>query len=234
MADLRRALDLAEVTADCECPPMDAAGRAGRGRLAPRERGLRCVQQAVLRHFATTGHAPEAADLEHAAAPHSRQAADVLSELADEDFLTLDTYGRIRAAYPFSAVPTAHRLRFPDGTQAWSMCAIDALGIPAMLDTNAVISSSDPVTGEPVTVTSTKGHMVWEPATAVVFVGQRSCTGPAADTACGALNFFTSRATAHKWSTQHHEFTGNPVDQTCAEALGQKVFGRLLTESNHA
>ncbi|MCX4585970.1 organomercurial lyase [Streptomyces sp. NBC_01481] len=76
--------------------------------------------------------------------------------------------------------------------------------------------------------------MVWEPATAVVFVGQRSCTGPAADTACGALNFFTSRATAHKWSTQHHEFTGNAVDQTRAEALGQAVFGRLLTESDHA
>ncbi|WP_406306835.1 hypothetical protein OHA61_37330 [Streptomyces sp. NBC_00885] len=37
-----------------------------------------------------------------------------------------------------------------------------------------------------------------------------------------------------KWSTQHCEFTGNAVDQTRAEALGQAVFGRLLTESNHA
>ncbi|WP_406404547.1 organomercurial lyase [Streptomyces sp. NBC_00879] len=62
----------------------------------------------------------------------------------------------------------------------------------------------------------------------------RSCTGSAADSACGALNFFTSRATARKWSTQHCEFTGNAVDQTRAQALGQAVFGRLLTESNHA
>ncbi|MFF3399459.1 organomercurial lyase [Streptomyces sp. NPDC002659] len=58
--------------------------------------------------------------------------------------------------------------------------------------------------------------------------------GSAADTACGALNFFTRRATARKWSTQHCEFAANAVDQTRAEALGQAVFGRLLTESNHA
>ncbi|WP_414718991.1 organomercurial lyase [Streptomyces sp.] len=48
----------------------------------------------------------------------------------------------------------------------------------------------------------------------------RSCTGSAADSACGALNFFTSRATARKWPAQHCEFTGNAVDQTRAEALG--------------
>ena len=31
------------------------------------------------------------------------------------------------------------------------MCAIDALGIPAMLGQDVVITSQDPVTGEPVT-----------------------------------------------------------------------------------
>ncbi|MFC4609851.1 organomercurial lyase [Streptomyces maoxianensis] len=232
VADLLRALEIAEVTTDCECPPMDAAGRAGRGRLAPRDGGLRSVQQAVVRRFATTGRAPEAADLEETAAGQGRQAADVLAELAAEDFLTLDADGRIRAAYPFSAVPTAHRVRFPDGTQAWSMCAIDALGIPTMLDTDAVITSSDPVTGEPITVSSTKGRTVWDPVTTVVYVGQRSCTGPAADITCGALNFFTSRATAHEWSTQHPDFTGSVIGQAGAEALGQAIFGSLLTESD--
>ncbi|MBT2511277.1 alkylmercury lyase family protein [Streptomyces sp. ISL-98] len=234
VADLHRALDLAEVTRDCECPPMDAAGRAGRGRLAPREGGLRAVQQAVLRHFARTGRAPEAADLEEAASAHGRRAAEVLNELAAEDFLALDSGGQIRAAYPFSGVPTAHRVRFPDGVQAWSMCAIDALGVSAMLDTDAVITSSDPVTGEAITVVSANGNMTWEPATAVVYVGQGSCTGSAAEVACGALNFFTSRATARTWSTQHPDFSGGVVEQTRAEALGQAVFATLLTESDHA
>lgn len=230
VADMHRALLLAQAIGDCECGPTGAAGRGGRGRLAPVNGGLRSLQQAVLRHFATTGRAPEPSDLEAAARTHRRPAADVLADLAAEDFLTLDADGRIRAAYPFSAAPTAHRVRFPGGTTAWSMCAIDALGIPTMLDTDAVITSSDPVTREAIAVTSTDGHTLWQPATAVVYVGQRSCTGgPAADVACGALNFFTSQASARTWADQHPDVTGRIFSQEEAEALGYAVFGHLMT-----
>jgi hypothetical protein len=37
---------------------LDAMGRAGRGRVAPPERGLRAVHQAVLRSFVRTGPRP--------------------------------------------------------------------------------------------------------------------------------------------------------------------------------
>jgi hypothetical protein len=57
----------------------------------------------------------------------------VLAELDREDFLTLGAGGTIRAAYPFSATQTPHRVRIAGGAEVWSMCAIDALGIPAML-----------------------------------------------------------------------------------------------------
>ncbi|MFD4210880.1 organomercurial lyase, partial [Micromonospora tulbaghiae] len=126
---------------------LDPIGRAGRGRSAPDERGLRAVHQAVLRHFAATGHAPEPADLAAAAASAGRTAADVLAELACEDFLTLDAAGRISAAYPFCAVPTPHRLRLASGVEAWAMCAIDALGVAAMLHQDVTVSSCDPVDG---------------------------------------------------------------------------------------
>ncbi|MFD3928326.1 organomercurial lyase [Streptomyces sp. NPDC058614] len=234
VADLQRALQVADAAADCGDLPMDAAGRAGRGRLAPTAGGLRAVQQAVLRHFAATGRAPGPGDLDDIAASHGRGAADVLAELAAEDFITVDGQGRIRAAYPFSALPTAHRVRFPDGTEVWSMCAVDALGIPAMLDTDAVITSSDPVTGDAITVIAADGQMDWAPPAAVVYVGQRPCTGSAADVACGALNFFTGRRTAHIWAGQHPDYAGKAVDQTCAEALGRAVFGSLLTQSGPA
>ncbi|MFC9913961.1 alkylmercury lyase family protein [Streptomyces sp. NPDC127197] len=229
--DLRRALDLVQATTDCDCPPAGAAGRAGGGRLAPVGGGLRAVQQAVLRHFAATGRAPAAKKLEPAAIRHGRTVTDVLTELAAEDFLTLDADGHIRAAYPFSAVPTAHRVRLPGGVEVWSMCAVDALGIPHMLGTDAVITSTDPVTGEPVTVTFTGGKMTWEPSTTVVYIGQRrSCTGPAADVACGALNFFTGPGSAQTWGEQHPDFSGKAVGQDAAEALGRAVFGSLLAE----
>ena len=211
---------------------LDVVGRAGRGRRAPAERGLRAVHQAVhqavLRYFAAVGTAPETAELEPAAAQAGRTVGELLSELAAEDFLTLDEAGRIRAAYPFSAVPTRHRVRLADGVAVWSMCAIDALGIPAMVDRDVVISSTDPVTGEPVTVTTRGAAATWEPKGAVVFVGQRPGGGPAATACCDALNFFTSAATAHAWIAEHPGIPGRIVGQAQAEQIGAQTFGPLL------
>ncbi|MFE0130955.1 alkylmercury lyase family protein [Streptomyces sp. NPDC059037] len=217
------------VREDCrEEDLLDPVGRAGRGRRAPAGRGLRAVHQAVLRHFAASGQAPRTAALETVAAEAGRSAGEVLAELAREDFLTLDEGGRIQAAYPFSATPTAHQVTLASGTQVWSMCAIDALGIPAMLAEDAVITSSDPVSGEPVTVTSRGGRMRWEPASTVVIVARRSRSGPAAAVCCDALNFFTSAASARSWLAQHPDVQGKMVDQARAERIGQQTFGAVL------
>lgn len=208
LADLQRVLADADAADDCDCPPIDAAGRGGRGRLAPVAGGLRAVQQTVLRHFAATGHSPTLEDLQAAAAAHGRTAAEVIADLAAEDFLALDDAGGIRAAYPFSTAPTAHCVRLAGGVEVSAMCAIDALGIPDMLGTDAVITSADPVTGGTITITSTGGHMTWQPPNAMVYVGERACTGPAADVTCGALNFFTSPSTADAWAREHLDSTG--------------------------
>ncbi|MER8046563.1 alkylmercury lyase family protein [Streptomyces sp. NPDC094032] len=209
---------------------LDLVGRAGRGRLAPVEGGLRAVHRAVLRHFAATGRAPEPAALEQTAAEAGRTAAEVLAELDREDFLTLGGEGRIQAAYPFSAVPTRHSVTIAGGAQVWSMCAIDALGIPSMLGRDAVITSSDPITGDPVTVTSEDGRTTWEPSTAVVFVGRRGGAGPAAEVCCDTLNFFTTPASAETWAARHRtDVTGQIVDQAQAEDIGRQTFGHLLT-----
>jgi hypothetical protein len=205
-----------------------AAGRSGQGRLAPIEGGLRAVQQAVLRSFATTGAPPGAADLEAATGPFAVPAARVLTELAAEDFLTLDDTGRIQAAYPFSATATEHVVQITGGPTVWSMCAIDALGIPVMLGTDAVITSTDPVTRGPVRVEFTGGKTTWQPATAVVYYGARAGTGPAAALCCGYLRFFADRATAEQWTEQHADIRGAVLDQAEAERLGADIFRPLL------
>ncbi|MFC9625797.1 alkylmercury lyase family protein [Streptomyces sp. NPDC056930] len=207
---------------------LDPIGRAGRGRRAPGERGLRAVHQAVLRHFAATGEAPEPADLAAAAATAGRTAADVLAELDSEDFLTLDADGRIRAAYPFSAVPTPHRLRLASGVEAWAMCAIDALGVAGMLHQDVTLASYDPVDGRPITVTFTGGTALWEPSDAVVFVGQRAKSGPAATVCCDALNFFADFTTAEAWTRQHPEVHGRITSQAEALRIAEQTFGPLL------
>ena len=207
---------------------LDALGRADRGRIAPAERGLRAVHQAILRSFAAGGHAPEPETLDAAAAPFNAAAA--LAELAAGDFLCLDQGGRISAAYPFSATPTAHLVQITGHPPVYAMCAIDALGIAPMLGTSVVISSADPVTEEPIVVSVDGSDSAWRPATAVVFVGRTAdqCAGPSAATCCGYINFFASRPAAAAWARTHPEIDGGILSQARALEVGEQIFGQLL------
>ncbi|MEU6220818.1 alkylmercury lyase family protein [Streptomyces sp. NPDC047022] len=203
-------------------------GRVRRHLLAPAERGLRAVQQAILRSFATTGSPPKAAELESAAEPFG-PAARVLVEPAAEGFLTPGGTGRVQAAYPFSAMPTEHAVQIAGGPMVWAMGAIDALGIPAMLGTDAVITYTDPVTGNPVRVGFTGERTTWQPVTLVVYYVARPGDDPAAAVCCGYLRFFTARATAQQWTGQHSDISGAVLDKAETEAeRGANVFGLLL------
>jgi hypothetical protein len=228
VSQLRRAL-AAAANGDCAASPswLDALGRTGRGRISPAERGLRAVHQAILRSFAATGRAPEPESLEDAAAPFS---AAALAELAAGDFLCLDQAGRITAAYPFSATATAHRVRIAGGGGAYAMCAIDALGIAAMLGTSVLISSADPVTAEPIAVTVDGSRSDWRPATAVVFVGRTAdqCAGPSAAICCSYINFFATASGAAAWAKAHPQIDGGILSQARALEVGEQIFGQLL------
>jgi len=225
---LRAALAAAECCPG-EAPAAVAVGRGGRGRRAPAEGGQRAVHQAVLRAFAETGRAPDPAELEEAAAPLGVSAQAVLAALAAADFLTLDEHGQVDAAYPFSARPTGIEVTLPSGVTVASMCAIDALGIAAMLGSDAVIGAADPVSGEPVRVTFTGGAATWQPKSTVVFYGARAGSGPSATVCCGYLRFFATRETAGAFAARHPEAPGRILGQQEARALGEEIFGPLLT-----
>src|SRR5258708_32138108 len=96
------------------------------------------------------------------------------------------------------------------GGEVWSMCAIDALGIPAMLGRDVVITSKDPVTGEPVTVTAGPDRTTaWQPAGTVGYVGSRSRSGPAATACCETPHFFTRTASARTLTRAHPDVPAN-------------------------
>jgi hypothetical protein len=229
-AQLRRAIDQAAGSEDFteDSAWLDALGRSGRGRIAPAGRGLRAVHQTVLRSFAQAGTAPALSQLEICAAPFA--ISDVLAELAEADFLCLDDDGGISAAYPFSAVPTPHRVRIADGAAVHAMCAIDALGISAMTGSSIEIRSADPWTAEPVTVTVDGSQSAWHPATAVVFAGRTAgeCAGPSAAVCCRYMNFFATRASAAAWAAAQPEISGGILDQERAVQVGIRIFGELL------
>jgi hypothetical protein len=210
-------------------------------RRPPAEGGLRAVQQQVLRSFAITGHGPSAAELAETAARYGTTADAVLAALHAGDYLQLGPGGQIRAAYPFSGVPTPHLVDIDGGPRVHAMCAIDALAMAAMLGTGITITSADPGTGTVVTVTvRADGKTGWQPPTAVVFNGRlisAEACGPipgaparpaSADVCCGYMNFFGTRASAEAWGAAHPEITGEILGQAAALRLGVDIFGRSL------
>jgi hypothetical protein len=203
---------------------------AWRTRALPLDPVEKAVHQAILRSFATTGGPPARSDLDPVTAGSRRSTGEVLAALHEADAIRLGTDDAIVVAYPFSVAPTRHRVRIgPAGEQVevYAMCAIDALGISAMLNETTRIESVDITTGGPVTVTMTGRHTRWQPAAAVVFVGATG-RGPSVDCCCDYLNFFTSTEAAHDWTAEHPHVPGQILTQTEAEDLGARLFRPLL------
>ena len=65
------------------------------------------------------------------------------AELAGRDVIAFDADGEIRAAYPFSPTPTPIQVSWEGGPAAYAMCAIDALGISAMLGRPVTITAAE-------------------------------------------------------------------------------------------
>lgn len=201
----------------------------------------RSVHRAILRGFAGTGRPP---DRDTLVAIAGTRLDGLLRELHARDVVRLDEHGGILAAYPFSGRPTAHTVAIAGGATVYAMCAIDALGMSAMLDRATVIRSTDPHNGHPITVTVHDGHVVWEPVTAVVVTGvagtdaDADCCAPdtavpfvaAIDRCCSVLNFFIDQASAHRWLAAHPAVSGVVLDQSQALHTGVDTFGRLLDE----
>jgi len=184
----------------------------------------RAVHRAVLYAFAIAGDAPDPARFDEVA----------LSELHNRDLVRLGPGGAIVVAYPFSGVPTTHVVEIADGPTVWSMCAIDALGMGKMLGRDTVIRSTDPLTGEPITVQIRDRQQTWNPRDAVVFVGAIGAaddccsTTPSVDRCCTVLNFFANKRNARAWHAAHPEVSGAVADQATAYRLGAETFGGLL------
>ncbi|MQA04523.1 MAG: hypothetical protein GEV07_18010 [Streptosporangiales bacterium] len=189
----------------------------------------RQVHVYVLRTFAATGRAPSRADLRRVAADRGCDPAMVLTELAERDVVAVDARGELRAAYPFSPTPTAIQVTWDGGPTVYAMCAVDALGMSAMLDRPVTITATEPDTGNAVTVHVDGDRADWTPASAVVFAGATddSCC-PSVDRTCGAINFFTTSEAAGDWASRHPDVSGAVLDRATALAQAVAEFGAML------
>jgi hypothetical protein len=192
----------------------------------------RHVHLAVLGAFAATGQAPLRAELERIARSQGADPGAVLAELTGRDMLAFDRDGEIRAAYPFSPSPTPIEVTWDGGPRLYAMCAIDALGMSAMLDRPVTITAREPGSGLPVTVEADRNQARWHPRRAVVFSGTASdadgACSASADRSCGYINFFTSARAAREWASRHPEVTGTTLGHAQALRHGIAEFGTLM------
>ncbi len=189
--------------------------------------------RAILRAFPALGGAPDRAWLDHEAMVHGVDREATLGELAARDMIARDpATGALTVAYPFSAVPTAHRVLVDEARPVYAMCAVDALGIPFMLGRDATIMSADPISGAPIRIEVRAGAASWEPGGAVIFVcASHGCTGPSH---CAAINFFASAASAGHFRQAHPEVEGCVLGPAEALEAGRRVFGALLADEGPA
>jgi hypothetical protein len=213
-------------------PAADLALRARRLSIPARH-----VHRAVLAAFAATGQPPPLTKIERLIAAAGGDPDQVRADLTRADLLAFTAGGEIRAAYPFSPVPTSIRVTWADGPQVFAMCAIDALGMSAMLGRPVNITAAEPETGRTITVTVDGDHARWAPRTAVVFVGTAGDPGrPSVDRCCGYMSFFATGRAARAWALRHPEITGTVLRRDGALRMGIHEFGALMkpTDSEDA
>ena len=202
--------------------------RLGKGRGSSLSEAEQALYRWILIEFAS-GARPDHSSLEAVAGSLALDLSITLARLAQDDLVHADGDGTIRVAYPFSARPTAHRVRLNGTTEVYAMCAVDALGMASMFQHPVVVESSDPLSGEPIRVELTaESEASWVPEQAVVVAGSAD-EGAAYRGCCQVLNFFASAETAQQYLDERPNVQGLIVSIPEAVEVGRRIFGDVLS-----
>jgi len=143
----------------------------------------------------STGQSPEAVDR-------------ALVSLARQGRVAVDGAGVVVAAGGLSLIATRHRLRLGQRTfHTW--CAIDAIGIPAALGSDAVAETACPHCGRDLAIgirdgatVRDPGHVAWDPAVACSNVMEEYCP---------EANLFCSPEHLRAWRSGRGDPPGRPL-----------------------
>lgn len=116
------------------------------------------VRRAIYRALAERGVAPTWAEVARETGLDAGMVRESAARLAEAHLLVLDAAGELRMAMPFSAVPTAFRVRSEERAW-WANCAWDALGIAAATGRDVKITTDCPDCGSPLVLGVTGGEL---------------------------------------------------------------------------
>lgn len=192
------------------------------------------LHRAVLRRFLEDGKPPSETWLHETAARLGLDPHDAAAQLAESDLVHLAD-GEVAVAYPFSGTPTRHKVKLDGHPEVYAVCAVDALGLPAMVGGDGVIVSTDPHTGEQIQVTCRNGVWTWQPESAVLLVAGQSRCAMAVENTCRTIDLYAHASHARAFLRNHPELAGEILDQPTAVMAGALDFGPLLgTAGSHA
>ena len=190
---------------------------------------LRDLHRAILRQFLQTGTPPTACWITGTAANLGLDAT-ALADLEAADLVrTAD--GVVTVAYPFSGTPTRQRVALDGFPAVYAMCAVDALGVPAMAGRDGKITATDPRDDGPIQVSIRGGTWAWTPAGAVVVYGRTTGCGTDCgswEAMCPHTTFHASRDSAQAYLAARPGIDGEILGQHAAIDLGLHIFGSLL------
>lgn len=179
----------------------------------------------LLTALTSGGSAPELATASAAAGLTQTQGHTALHRLAAVDLVALDGEGGLVGVFPLSVGPSRHVVRLADGRTLHAMCAVDALGVPAMLGLPAVVTSTDPTTGTTITISVSDRGVLADPVGTAVLVARQG-EGSLASACCRVIDFYVDERAARA-VLDSPGLNGAVLTLPNAHALGVALFAHL-------
>lgn len=209
-----------------ELPPfVDDASRRTRRTWA---KNLSAPERKVLRETLIAlagGKEPNVSELTRTSELPLDRVREALRTLESCDCVAMEGE-RVRVAYPFTADDVPHEVVSSKGV-ARTCCAVDALGVGAMLGETVEIRSQCSYCGAPIRL---RGRDQFDGGEgAVVFIPPADAQqGKAIDVVCPSINFYCNlehgRAQVGPWAER-----GRLISIAQAAEIGVAIFGDLLS-----
>jgi mercury(II) reductase len=188
------------------------------------------VRVALLQLYAEEGHAPDIRALAERAGLRAAAVWPLLKELQRRDLVVFDRE-RIVGAYPLTGEGRGHRVTL-EGRVLNAMCAVDALGIGAMIGRDTAITSACRHCGEAIRIaTRDQGRALAdvEPGGAVMWQSVRYDGACAAHSLCAATVFFCSDDHLSSWRRERPaDEPGFRLSIAEGQEAGRALFGPSL------
>lgn len=187
------------------------------------------VRRAVISQYAEKGEAPSTAEVAASAALPVTITEAALEDLEQRDLLVRED-GQIIGAYPFTSRTTEHRVSVGEVT-VHAMCAIDALGVGAMLGADVEIRSSCRHCGQPIELSTEGGGTLLHAVPTPPLVWAGACyQDRAATSLCTVIAFFCDEAHLATWQEERGQETpGHRLSLQEAFQVGRAIFAPRLS-----